>query len=126
MEASLLQLVLDVAFVGFPQVTEHFRKNQFQGICADVLQGASILVFYFLEALPTDIECRSVEMCRVWRSIAVAAAQAFYVVLGAEYGSHNYLVWIQPLGGQLIKEVVSDGVQQAGGARNEIRDGMRQ
>ena len=65
-------------------------------------------------------------MCRVWRSIAVTAAQAFYVVLGAEYGSHNYLVWTQPLGGQLIKEVVSDGVQQAGGARNEIRDGMRQ
>ena len=28
-EASLLQLVLDVAFIGFPQVTEHFRKNQF-------------------------------------------------------------------------------------------------
>ena len=27
-EASLLQLVLDVAFIGFPQVTEHFRKNQ--------------------------------------------------------------------------------------------------
>ena len=28
-EASLFQLVLDVAFIGFPQVTEHFRKNQF-------------------------------------------------------------------------------------------------
>ena len=53
-----------------------------------------------VKELPTDIECRSVKMCRVWRSIAVTAAQAFYVVLGAEYGSHNYLVWIQPLGGQ--------------------------
>ena len=42
MEASLLQLVLDVAQIGFLHIAQHFREHQLQGIGTYILQGAAV------------------------------------------------------------------------------------
>ena len=94
MEASLLQLVLDVAQIGFLHIAQHFREHQLQGIGTYILQGAAVFIFYFLESLPTNIKGGAVGVGRVGRGIVVAVAQTLHVFLRAQHGSHDNLVGV--------------------------------
>ena len=76
MKTSLLQLILYIAPVCLFQISQYLGQYQFQCVRTDILERASVFVFYFLETLPADIERCAIEMGGIQGGVAVAAAAA--------------------------------------------------
>lgn len=84
-EATLLDLILDVAAALLTHVAEHLAEDELEGVAPHLAARGAIRVADRLVAVVGDVEGRAVEMARMFRGVGVIAAQTADVGLRAEH-----------------------------------------
>lgn len=119
-----MHLVLYVACAGKALVAQHFGQYGLEG--GDPVDAAVALGGEFEKAVVGYVEGGAVAVARVFGGVAVEAAQAGYVLVGAEYGGDDEFVGGVAFGDEGVVEGAGYGVEQRGGAGHKVGDGLAQ
>lgn len=119
-----MHFVLYVACAGKALVAQHFGQYGLEG--GDPVDAAVALGGEFEKAVVGYVERGAVAVARVFGGVAVEAAQAGYVLVGAEYGGDDEFVGGVAFGDEGVVEGAGYGVEQRGGAGHKVGDGLAQ
>ena len=122
MEATLLDLILDVAAALFAHVAQHLAEDELEGVAPHLAAQRTVRVADRLVAVVGDVEGCAVEMARLLRGVGVISAQAADVGLRAEHARDDEAVQGDALHLQRVEEGLADVLEENRGAGHEIGD----
>ena len=112
MKTSLLHLVLDVAALLLPHVSQDFGEHPFQRIVTHLTTMGAIRILNGLVTVIADVEGGTIEVARVLCRIAVTPTEFGDILLRAEYTGDDDLMQGHTLHIKAVEEGLPDILQQ--------------
>ena len=122
-EASLVNLILDVAAILHPHIAQHLRQHPFQRVVLH-LSARFSQCLHLLVPIITNIKSGSIEVAGVLRGISVAGAELRHIVLGTQDAGYDNLMQGDSLDLQRVEIGSSDVLQEHRGTRHQVRDAI--
>ena len=121
-EAALFDLVFDVAATFGAGIAQYLGEDVLECVVAHLAAAWSFGWLHGMVAVVGDVEGGAEAVTALLGSIAVMAAQAAHIFLGAKYAGNDDSMQGHPFDRERIKETTPDVLQQHTRTRHQIRN----
>ena len=108
MEAALLHFILDITTLLGPDVAQHLRKDELEGVVADGSALRPVGRRYRVEAVIGYVEGCAEAVTALFGGVSVDAAQLCHILLSAKDAGYDNCVKRNALDGQRVEETAPD------------------